>query len=229
MKNKKLSMDELIQKADAAKKANPLDLSSDQDLSIAVMNLVSLEEHFFFSGGKTGTTGFYDLINVVREMRKDLMDKLVNRDIIQPGAEVWCISKHLLAASMRLLEVGTKAIGQNNTDEAYAMFTRAYDLYSLFWGINMGLIDLAAVQKDTTISPALRTWVDEKKTEVANDKVAGDQVAGDLRAPGKASEKTGARRAPATSASNTETSTGGKGMLSSLGAWVKKSVNCCIE
>ena len=50
--NKKLSMEEMIEKLDAAKKANPLDLSSDQDLSIALMNLVSLEEHFFFSGAK---------------------------------------------------------------------------------------------------------------------------------------------------------------------------------
>ena len=38
---KKLSMEEMIEKLDAAKKANPLDLSSDQDLSIALMNLVS--------------------------------------------------------------------------------------------------------------------------------------------------------------------------------------------
>ena len=45
--DKKLSMEEMIEKLDAAKKANPLDLSSDQDLSIALMNLVSLEEHFF--------------------------------------------------------------------------------------------------------------------------------------------------------------------------------------
>ena len=68
--SKKLSMEEMIEKLDAAKKANPLDLSSDQDLSIALMNLVSLEEHFFFSGAKTGKVGFYDLINTVRSMRK---------------------------------------------------------------------------------------------------------------------------------------------------------------
>ena len=47
-KTKKLTLEELVKKADNAKKANPLDLSSDQDLSIALMNLISLEEHFFF-------------------------------------------------------------------------------------------------------------------------------------------------------------------------------------
>ena len=49
---KKLSMEEMIAEMDAAKKANPLDLSSDQDLSIGLMNLISLEEHFFFSGAQ---------------------------------------------------------------------------------------------------------------------------------------------------------------------------------
>lgn len=143
---KKLSMDEMIKKLDAAKKTNPLDLSSDQDLSIALMNLVSLEEHFFFSGAKTKKPGFYDLINVVRNMRKELMERIVKKSSSDNG-EVWCISKHLLAASMRLYEVGTKALGAGNKKDAYAMFEKAYDLYSLFWGLNMDLIDLAGVHE----------------------------------------------------------------------------------
>jgi len=31
-----------------------MDLSSDQDLTIAIMNLVGIEEHFFFTAEKTG-------------------------------------------------------------------------------------------------------------------------------------------------------------------------------
>ena len=143
---KKLSMQEMIEKLDAAKKANPLDLSSDQDLSIALMNLVSLEEHFFFSGAKTGKVGFYDLINTVRTMRKELMERIVKKSSGEDG-EVWCISKHLLAASMRIYEVGTKAIGAGKKEEAYELFAKAYDLYSLFWGLNMHLIDLGDVHE----------------------------------------------------------------------------------
>ena len=143
---KKLSMEEMIEKLDAAKKANPLDLSSDQDLSIALMNLVSLEEHFFFSGAKTGKVGFYDLINTVRNMRKELMERIVKKSGPDDG-EVWCISKHLLAASMRLYEVGTKAMGAGRKKDAYEMFAKAYDLYSLFWGLNMHLIDLDGVHE----------------------------------------------------------------------------------
>lgn len=143
---KKMSLEEMVQKIDDSKKVNPLDLSSDQDLSIALMNLVSLEEHFFFSGAKTKKPGFYDLINVVRNMRKELMERIVDKNAAQ-GAEVWCISKHLLAASMRLYEVGTKALGAGNKKDAYAMFEKAYELYSLFWGLNMKMIDLAGVKE----------------------------------------------------------------------------------
>ena len=143
---KKMSLEEMVKKIDDSKKVNPLDLSSDQDLSIALMNLVSLEEHFFFSGAKTKKPGFYDLINIVREMRKELMERIVDKNAAQ-GGEVWCISKHLLAASMRLYEVGTKALGAGNKTDAYKMFEKAYELYSLFWGLNMKMIDLAGVKQ----------------------------------------------------------------------------------
>ena len=39
-KNKKMTMEEMIEKVDASKKVNPLDLSSDQDLSIALINFI---------------------------------------------------------------------------------------------------------------------------------------------------------------------------------------------
>ena len=164
--SKKLSMEEMIEKLDAAKKANPLDLSSDQDLSIALMNLVSLEEHFFFSGAKTGKTGFYDLINTVRSMRKELMERIVKKSSGEDG-EVWCISKHLLAASMRIYEVGTKAIGAGKKKEAYEMFEKAYDLYSLFWGLNMHLIDLDGVQESV---PAFYNGATEACATAKEDK-----------------------------------------------------------
>ncbi|MDR1338171.1 MAG: hypothetical protein LBJ73_04055 [Rickettsiales bacterium] len=165
---KKLTLEEMIEQLDAAKKANPLDLSSDQDLSIALMNLISLEEHFFFSGAKTGKTGFYDLINTVRDMRKELMGRIVKKSTAENG-EVWCISKHLLAASMRLMEVGTKANAAGRRDEAADLFAKAYDLYSLFWGINMDLIDLAGTKKVAmeTLNSAMENALEGKvKTDV---------------------------------------------------------------
>ncbi|MEI7620542.1 MAG: hypothetical protein WCJ57_03145 [Candidatus Falkowbacteria bacterium] len=132
-----------IDKMDNLKKDNKLDLSSDQDLSIAVMNLISIEEHFFFSGAKTGNNDYYDMIKDIREMRKELMQKLIK----EYEGEVWCISKHLLAASMRLMEVGTKEMGRGRKEDAYELFTKAYNLYSLFWGLNMKLINTGDIKK----------------------------------------------------------------------------------
>ena len=136
-------INEFVQKVDTMKKQDKMDLSSDQDLSIAIMNLVSIEEHFFFTGAKTQKTEYYNLINEVREMRKELLKKIIK----EYEGEVWCISKHLLAASMRLMEVGTKQLGMGKKDEAYDLFGKAYNLYSLFWGLNMKLIKTDDIKK----------------------------------------------------------------------------------
>jgi hypothetical protein len=137
------NLNEFIEKIDQMKKQNKMDLSSDQDLTIAIMNLVSIEEHFFFSGAKTGKTEYYDMIKDIREMRKDLLKKIIKED----EGEVWCISKHLLAASMRLMEVGTKQLGMGKKDEAYDLFEKAYGLYSMFWGLNMKLLNVDDIKK----------------------------------------------------------------------------------
>lgn len=143
---------EFVEKVDASKKLNPKDLSSDQDLTIAIMNLISIEEHLMFSGAKTGKDSFFDMIQNIRELRKNLMLKII------PAyeGEVWCISKHLLAASMRLMEVGTKQQSMNNKDEANQLFNQAYDLYCLFWGLNMNLIDTKDVK-----------WIEDKSEQVS--------------------------------------------------------------
>lgn len=135
-------IDEFIKKVAESKQAG-IDLSSDEDLSIAIMNLISIEEHFFFTGAKTGKSEYFDLLNTVREMRKDLLKRIVK----EYEGEVWCISKHLLSASMRLIEVGTKALGQDKKQEAEDLFKKAYELYSLFWGINLKLVDIGEIKK----------------------------------------------------------------------------------
>jgi hypothetical protein len=136
-------INDLIQKVDEMKKADKMDLSSDQDLSIAIMNLVSIEEHFFFNGAKTGKPKYYDLLQEVRKMRGDLLRKIVKN----PEGEQWCISKHLLAASMRLMEVGTKQHGMGNKVDAKELFEKSFDCYSLFWGLNMNLVNTDDIKK----------------------------------------------------------------------------------
>ena len=136
-------LNEFIAKVDNMKKQEKMDLSADEDLSIAIMNLISIEEHLFFTGAKLNKPEYFDLIKEVREMRKGLLKKIIK----EYEGEVWCISKHLLAASMRLMEVGTKQLGSGKEKEAYELFEKAYNLYSLFWGLNMKLIATGDVKK----------------------------------------------------------------------------------
>ncbi len=149
--NKAKNVKEFVERVDAAKKANPKDLSSDQDLTIGIMNLISIEEHLVFSGAKTGKNSYYDLIEEVRELRKTLMQKII------PAyeGEVWCISKHLLSSCMRLMEVGTKQQAMGNKATAYDLFNKAYDLYCLFWGLNMNMLNIEDVK-----------WVEDKMDDI---------------------------------------------------------------
>ncbi len=192
---------EFVERIDASKKVNPKDLSSDQDLSIAIMNLISIEEHLVFSGAKTGKTSYYDLIKDIRETRKNLLQKIIP----SYEGEVWCMSKHLLATSMRLMEVGTKQQTLGHDEEAYKMFNTAYDMYCLFWGLNMGMMetkelkwiepDLEEVKKITT-----------KAAEFSKEEV-GEPVAKDAE-PVEAEPSSA---------------------LSKMKKFVRKAVDCCIE
>lgn len=134
---------ELPEKINRLKRDGKLDLSSDEDLSLAVMNLISIEEHLFFSGAKTGKGEYYDCLNRVRTVRQELLRRLVGKT----EGEVWCVSKHLLAASMRLIEVGTKCLGRGDKKGAEDFFAKAWGLYSLFWEIRLGLVEVGELRK----------------------------------------------------------------------------------
>jgi hypothetical protein len=137
------SFDALVEKIEVAKKSGTVDLSTDEDLSIAVMNLVSLEEHLFFTYGKTGTPSYLDMLNELRSIRKSVMARLVSAH----EGETWCITKHLLATTRRLIEVGTKLYADGDTVRARETFDYAYKIYAMFWGIKLKAIDIAGMKK----------------------------------------------------------------------------------
>lgn len=137
------NMKELIAKVEQMKKSGTVDLSTEEDLSIAIMNLVSLEEHFFFTAEKTGKNEYFDLLAETREIRKTLLARMMT----QNEGESWCISKHLLAASMRVMEVATKLNGEGKKDEAKKLFDTSYKIYSMFWALRLKLIDASGIKK----------------------------------------------------------------------------------
>jgi hypothetical protein len=103
---KLMSFEELQKKIALLKEDRGVDLSTEEDLSVAVMNLISLEEHFFFSGAKTGKEEYYNMLNEVREMRKVLLARMIDKQ----------------------------------------MFTFAYKIFNLFFGLRLKIISTAEIQ-----------------------------------------------------------------------------------
>lgn len=151
---------DLLSKVEKAVVQKDLDLSSGEDLSIGVMNLISIEEHLFFTFNKTKDKKYIDLLNEIRLMRTGLMKEIVKN----PEGETWCLSKHLLAASMRVMEVGTKELKKGNKPKAWDLFEKSYKLYSLFWGLNLGV----AGENDTKAKSSNIDFIDEKGEEKGN-------------------------------------------------------------
>lgn len=190
---------EFVERIDASKKLNPKDLSSDQDLSIAIMNLISIEEHLVFSGAKTGKTSYYDLIKEIRETRKNLLQKIIP----SYEGEVWCMSKHLLATSMRLMEVGTKQQSLGKDEEAYKMFNSAYDMYCLFWGLNMGMMETKDLK-----------WIEPDVEELKKITIKANEAL---------------QSAPIAQNAVETVPVENESALSKMKRIVRKAVNCCIE
>lgn len=134
---------DFINKAKKIEKGHQLDLSSGEDLSIAIMNLIAIEEHMFFTSQKLNDSKYIDILDTAREMRKELMKKIVKEN----QGEVWCTSKHLLSASMRLMEVGTKSLTKGDKKEANQYFQKSYSLYNLFWALNLDLLKGKSAKK----------------------------------------------------------------------------------
>ena len=192
---------EFVERIDASKKVNPKDLSSDQDLSIAIMNLISIEEHLVFSVAKTGKTSYYDLIKDIRETRKNLLQKIIP----SYEGEVWCMSKHLLATSMRLMEVGTKQQTLGHDEEAYKMFNTAYDMYCLFWGLNMGMMETKELK-----------WIEPDLEEVKKITTKAAEFSKEKVVEPVAKEAEPVESEPSSA-------------LSKMKKFVRKAVDCCIE
>lgn len=158
-------VNELVDRAEKVTKQKEMDLSSDADLSIGIMNLINLEEHLFFTAEETGKDKYFDLLKEVRQMRVELLKKIIK----EYEGEVWCISKHLLTASMRLMETGTKQLEVGNKEEAKSLFGKSYKLYLLFWEVNSNVIysrkekEVAGDEKlEAEVSPHEETHDKEK-------------------------------------------------------------------
>ena len=155
--DKKPTLEEFLKNVESSKGRSGVDLSTTEDLSVAVMNLISLEEHFFFTAVKTKKDEYFETIQEIRELRKRFLAKLMPEN----EGETWCIAKHLLSATMRLIEVGNKLQSEGEKQQAKQTFEGAYKVYSLFWALKLGLIKGQKVKEAAASSATLETLVNK--------------------------------------------------------------------
>lgn len=157
MDQHKPTLDQFLAKVAAMAEQGGVDLSTGEDLSLAVMNLISLEEHFFFTGVKTGRDEYFDTSGEIRELRKTLLAELMP----EHEGETWCISKHLLSATMRLVEVGNKLQSEGKKEEAKEKFVQAYRVYSIFWALKLRLLSGTQVKESAKASAGVEDLVNK--------------------------------------------------------------------
>ena len=129
---KKTLLKQRVLESDNAKKVNPLDLSSDQDLTIGLMNMLAIEDICLDT----------NLGLMVHDMRVNLMKRIVKKS----DAELWNVSQKLLALAIKLINQGTKAQQSGDINASYRYFDDAYHAYSLFWGVNMGMVAVSDIE-----------------------------------------------------------------------------------
>ena len=154
--------EEIIKKMQDLKVTGGLDLSTEEDLAMAISHLISLEEHFYFTGAKTDKPEYFDMLNEIRAVRTKLLARMIDKK----EGEVWCISKHLLSASMRLMEVGTKLQKEGKKDEAKEFFDNSYKMFNLFFALRLKIVslpeikDMADKEKPMTLKDVMTKLVD---------------------------------------------------------------------
>ena len=116
----KKSIKEMIARADAAKKVNPRDLSSDQDLTIGLMNLIAIEN--VAQGSQ--------IAQLVQETRERLMVPMLTR--IKSDAHACGQALDLLGQSVQNMQEAEKAQISGDFGRANQLYDMAYEFYVLY-------------------------------------------------------------------------------------------------
>lgn len=118
-----------VERADDAKKVNVLDLSSDQDLTIGLMNLLAIED--MASNGQ--------IAEMVAGVRKKLMRPIVDKAVLE--GDVWQVLEKMLLSVKVQIKIAENAQKNGDNAKAYAAYDKAYELYAVFWGLVMFGVD----------------------------------------------------------------------------------------
>ena len=101
------------------------DVESESDLFFAVANLACAEEHLARCAMKLGDKRYSATRRLVRGVRSEAMKALLG-DV---KAESWCVAKHLLISTVRLMEVAAR----EDDDSAGKWLLMARNAEANFW------------------------------------------------------------------------------------------------
>lgn len=106
----------LVEHTDKSRRVNPLDLSADQDLTIALMNLVAIED--IAPNSQIG--------EMVRDIRAKLMSGMGAASDVQISA------REYLAHAVSDMNNAMRAQENGDDGTAYKMYDASYESYVLF-------------------------------------------------------------------------------------------------
>ena len=119
--NKRLS--KKVRVADEQRKVNPLDLSSDQDLTIALMNLVAIED--VVPDSQVG--------EMVHDIRKKLMARMITDENTQAQA------REYLSQAAHKMEKANQTQETGDNKAAYELYEAAYEAYVMYMATAYGI------------------------------------------------------------------------------------------
>lgn len=102
------------------------DLGLKSEMSMAIANLVNMEEHLSMTVASTGDIKHLEVLSEIRKLRANYMKQYVGN--VKLRGQLWCFLKHTFATAYRLTEVSTKNFALGNKDEAVNNLKDAKDL-----------------------------------------------------------------------------------------------------
>ena len=132
---KKTTLVKQIEYADEQKKVNPLDLSSDQDLTVALINLIAIEDFVPDS----------QIAQMIHQIRVKLMQPIVDKAVID--GDVWQVLEKILSSVGALIHIGNQALQRGDKAAAYRAYDDAYEAYAMFWGLVVFGVDVVGADK----------------------------------------------------------------------------------
>ena len=113
-------------------KLDEKDVGLAQDLSFALKNLIAAEDHCAVSFATTGDAKWKKLNDELRRIRSKCLTLIVKKD----ESHLWCLTKHILAASMGLQEVANRFNQTNQNTEADFFYGISADMLLKVFELN---------------------------------------------------------------------------------------------